>query len=118
MKLSRVNKLTIVNRFVLETLHRNSNCLDIITRKTKLKLKNLKDGRSGKEPNSFRKFFRLNVKPKLFSNNRSNWKRGVPALSKGSRSACATSARDKTKMTTNIFRCKYGSVQAGTIFCD
>ena len=38
MKFDVVNKLTIVNRFVLHTLHRNVTHLAVITRKTNIKL--------------------------------------------------------------------------------
>ena len=51
-----VNKLTIVNRFVLHALHRNFTLLTTITRKTTIKIENLKGGRnwkSGKEPNRY-----------------------------------------------------------------
>ena len=47
-----VNKLTILNRFVLHTLQRNITRLAVITRKTKIKLGILKGG-TGKEPRFF-----------------------------------------------------------------
>ena len=50
MKFGVVNKLTIVNRFVLHTLQRNITHLAVITRKTNLKLSILKGGGTGKEP--------------------------------------------------------------------
>ena len=50
MKLSVVNKSTILNRFVLHTLQRNITHLAVITRKTNIKLGILKGGGTGKEP--------------------------------------------------------------------
>ena len=44
MKFGVVNKSTILNRFVLHTLQRNITHLDVITRKTNIKLGNLKGG--------------------------------------------------------------------------
>ena len=44
MKFGVVNKSTIVNRFVLHTLQPNIAHLDVITRKTKIKLGILKGG--------------------------------------------------------------------------
>ena len=49
MKFGVVNKSTSVNRFVLDTLPRNITNLAVITRKTNIKLGNLKGG-TGKEP--------------------------------------------------------------------
>ena len=42
MQFCLVNNLTIVNRFVLHTLHRNITRLDIITRKTTQKNESLR----------------------------------------------------------------------------
>ena len=42
MKFGEVNKSTILNRFVLHTLQRNITYLDVITRKTNIKLVILK----------------------------------------------------------------------------
>ena len=51
MKFGMVNKLTILNRFVLHTLLRNITRLAVITRKTRIKLGILKGGGgTGKEP--------------------------------------------------------------------
>ena len=51
MKIGMVNKLTIMNRFVLHTLQRNVTHLAVITRKTNIKIDILKGGGgSGKEP--------------------------------------------------------------------
>ena len=51
MKIGMVNKLTIMNRFVLHTLQRNVTHLAVITRKTNIKIDILKGrGESGKEP--------------------------------------------------------------------
>ena len=50
MKLSVVNKSTILNRFVLHTLQRKITQLAVITRKTNIKLVILKRGGTGKEP--------------------------------------------------------------------
>ena len=44
MKIGMVNKLTILNRFVLHTLQRNITRLAVITRKTRIKLGILKGG--------------------------------------------------------------------------
>ena len=44
MKIGMVNKLTIMNRFVLHTLQRNVTHLAVITRKTNIKLGILKGG--------------------------------------------------------------------------
>ena len=44
MKFGMVNKLTILNRFVLHTLQRNITRLAVITRKTRIKLGILKGG--------------------------------------------------------------------------
>ena len=44
MKFGVVNKSTILNRFVLHTLQRNITHLAVITRKTNIKLVNLKGG--------------------------------------------------------------------------
>ena len=44
MKFGIANKSTIVNRFVLHTLQRNITHLPVITRKTNIKLGNLKGG--------------------------------------------------------------------------
>ena len=44
MKFGVVNKSTILNRFVLHTLQRNITHLDVITRKTNIKLGTLKGG--------------------------------------------------------------------------
>ena len=44
MKIGVVNKSTILNRFVLHTLQRNIPHLDVITRKTNIKLGILKEG--------------------------------------------------------------------------
>ena len=44
MKIGMVNKLTIMNRFVLHTLQRNITHLAVITRKTNIKLGILKGG--------------------------------------------------------------------------
>ena len=45
MKFGVVNKSTILNRFVLHTLQRNFQHLAVITRKTKIKLVTLKEGK-------------------------------------------------------------------------
>ena len=45
MKFGVVNKLTILNRFVLHTLQRNITHLAVITRKTNIKLGILKGGK-------------------------------------------------------------------------
>ena len=50
MKFGVVNKSTAMNRFVLHALQRNITHLAVITRKTNIKLGNLKGG-TGKEPN-------------------------------------------------------------------
>ena len=51
MKIGMVNKLTIINRFALHTLHRNITHLAVKTRKTNIKIDILKGGgESGKEP--------------------------------------------------------------------
>ena len=50
MKFGVVNKSTILNRFVLHFLQRNITHLDVITRKTNIKLGILKGGETGKEP--------------------------------------------------------------------
>ena len=44
MKFGMVNKLTIMNRFVLHTLQRNITHLAVITRKTNIKIDILKGG--------------------------------------------------------------------------
>ena len=44
MNIGVVNKSTILNRFVLHTLQRNITHLDVITRKTNIKLGILKGG--------------------------------------------------------------------------
>ena len=44
MKVGVVNKLTILNRFVLHTLQRNITRLAVLTRRTKIKLGILKGG--------------------------------------------------------------------------
>ena len=44
MKFGVVNKSTTVNRFVVHTLQRNITHLAVITRKTNIKLGNLKGG--------------------------------------------------------------------------
>ena len=44
MKIGMVNKLTIMNRFVLHTLQRNVTHLAVITRKTNIKIDILKGG--------------------------------------------------------------------------
>ena len=44
MKIGMVNKLTIMNRFVLHTLQRNITHLAVITRKTNIKIDILKGG--------------------------------------------------------------------------
>ena len=44
-----MNKPTFVNRFVLDTLQRNIMHLAVITRKTNIKLRFLKEG-TGKKP--------------------------------------------------------------------
>ena len=49
MKFGVVNKSTTVNRFFLHSLQRNITHLDVITRKTYIKLGILKKG-TGKEP--------------------------------------------------------------------
>ena len=49
MKFGVVNKSTILNRFVFHTLQRNITHLDVIRRKTNIKLGILKGG-TGKEP--------------------------------------------------------------------
>ena len=49
-----VNKLTIMNRFVLHTLQRNITHLAVITRKTNIKIDILKGrGKVEKSPNWF-----------------------------------------------------------------
>ena len=54
MKLGVANKSTTVNRFALHTLQRNITHLDVITRKTNIKLGFLKGGGgTGKEPKSW-----------------------------------------------------------------
>ena len=45
MKIGMVNKLTIMNRFVLHILQRNITHLAVITRETKIKLGIFKGGR-------------------------------------------------------------------------
>ena len=51
MKLSVVNKSTIVNKFVLHTLQRKITHLAVIKRKTNIKVGILKGGgETGKEP--------------------------------------------------------------------
>ena len=45
MKFGVVNKSTILNRFVLHTLQRKITHLAVITRKTNIKLGNLKGGK-------------------------------------------------------------------------
>ena len=45
MKFGVVNKSTILNRFVLHTLQRNTTRLAVITRKTNIKLGILKGGK-------------------------------------------------------------------------
>ena len=51
MKISMVNKLTIMNRFVLHTLQRNITHIAAIPRKTNINIDILKGGgESGKEP--------------------------------------------------------------------
>ena len=50
MKFGVVNKSTTVNRFVLQTLQRHITHLAVITRKTKIKLGNLKGGKLEKSP--------------------------------------------------------------------
>ena len=62
MKIGTVDKLTIMNRFVLHTLQRNITHLAVITRKTNIKIDILKGdggGGSGKEPKNrhFRNIF-------------------------------------------------------------
>ena len=52
MKFGVLNKSTILNRFVLDTLQRNITHLAVITRKTNIKLGILKGGETGKEPAS------------------------------------------------------------------
>ena len=47
MKIGMVNKLTIMNRFVLHTLQRNVTHLAVITRKTNIKIDILKGGGGG-----------------------------------------------------------------------
>ena len=47
MKLGVANKSTTVNRFALHTLQRNITHLDVITRKTNIKLGFLKGGGGG-----------------------------------------------------------------------
>ena len=47
MKLGMLNKVTIVNRFVLHALHRNFTLLTTITHKTTIKIENLKGGGGG-----------------------------------------------------------------------
>ena len=47
MKFGVVNKSTTVNRFVVHTLQRNITHLAVITRKTNIKLGNLKGGGGG-----------------------------------------------------------------------
>ena len=54
MKIGIVNKLTILNRFVLHILQRNITRLAVITRKTRIKLNILKGG-TGKEPSDVTK---------------------------------------------------------------
>ena len=49
MKIGMVNKLTIMNRFVLHTLQRNITHLAVITRKTNIKIDILKCGGGGGE---------------------------------------------------------------------
>ena len=49
MKFGELNKSTILNRFVFQTLQRNITHLAVITRKTNIKLGILKRG-TGKEP--------------------------------------------------------------------
>ena len=49
MKFGVVNKLTIVNEFVPQTLRRNISRSVIITRKTTEKMENLKCGEGGME---------------------------------------------------------------------
>ena len=44
MKIGMVNKLTIMNRFILHTLQRNVTHLAVITRKTNIKIVILKGG--------------------------------------------------------------------------
>ena len=50
MKFGMVNKLTNLNRFVHHTLQRNITRLAVITRKTRIKLRYLERGGTGKEP--------------------------------------------------------------------
>ena len=50
MKFGEVNKLTVLNRFVLHTLQRNIKHLAVITRKTNIKLGILKRGELEKSP--------------------------------------------------------------------
>ena len=50
MKLGMVNKSTILNTFVLHTLHRNITRLAVITRKTNINLGVLKGGELEKSP--------------------------------------------------------------------
>ena len=47
MKIGMMNKLTIMNRFVLHTLQRNDMHLVVITRKTNIKIDILKGGGGG-----------------------------------------------------------------------
>ena len=66
MKIGMVNKLTIMNRFVLHTLQRNVTHLAVITRKTNIKIDILKGrGESGKEPIFLA--CKINIACKLFS---------------------------------------------------
>ena len=54
MKIGMVNKLTIMNRFVLHTLQRNVTHLAVITGKTNIKIDILKGGgvEKSRVPNS------------------------------------------------------------------
>ena len=47
MKIGMVNKLTVMNRFVLHTLQRNVTHLAVIKRKTNIKIDILKGGGGG-----------------------------------------------------------------------
>ena len=53
MKFGMVNKLKIVNRFLLHTSHRNIMHLVVITCKINIKRDNLKGGGNGKESKDF-----------------------------------------------------------------
>ena len=53
MKFGMVNKLKIVNRFLLHTSHRNKTHLVEVTCKINIKLDNVKGGENGKESKDF-----------------------------------------------------------------